>query len=120
MLRLSAHAAGNVAGTKITSCPAALAPIRQAAESHRARIERQMDGFLQEDGLLVGPEARSSAPVRMVRDPDTLESEGVRGLYPVGEGAGFAGGIVSAAVDGLRAAESVVARHRAPSGGLAV
>lgn len=64
---------------------------------------------------LVGPEARGSSPVRIVRDAVSLESPGVAGLYPIGEGAGFAGGIVSAAVDGLKCARAIVARYRQPS-----
>jgi uncharacterized FAD-dependent dehydrogenase len=63
------------------------------------------------EATIVGPEARGSSPIRMPRDNDTLESTGVAGLYPIGEGAGYAGGIVSAAVDGLRAAKSIVARY---------
>ena len=76
------------------------------------RIERQMPGFLQEEALLVGPESRSSSPVRLIRDHQSLESPGADGLLPVGEGAGHAGAIVSAAVDGLRAAQVIVARYR--------
>jgi uncharacterized FAD-dependent dehydrogenase len=49
--------------------------------------------------------------VRFLRDERTLESPGIRGLYPIGEGAGYAGGIVSAALDGLRAAKSIIARY---------
>lgn len=62
------------------------------------------------DATLVGPEARGSSPLRITRDPVTLESPAVGGLYPVGEGAGYAGGIVSAALDGLRAAKAIIAR----------
>lgn len=80
-----------------------------------AGMERQMRGFLHPEALLVGPESRSSSPVRFRRDPVTLESPGVPGLHPVGEGAGFAGGIVSAAADGLRAAEAVIRRYRPAS-----
>jgi uncharacterized FAD-dependent dehydrogenase len=74
-----------------------------------------MDGrwhgrFLRQ-ATLVGPEARGSSPVRIIRDAATLETPGITGLYPVGEGAGYAGGIVSAAVDGLRTAKAVVARY---------
>jgi hypothetical protein len=61
---------------------------------------------------LTGPEARGSSPVRFPRDPETLESTAVAGLYPVGEGAGYAGGIVSAALDGLRAAKAIIRRYR--------
>jgi uncharacterized FAD-dependent dehydrogenase len=61
------------------------------------------------EALIVGPESRSSCPVRILRDPQTLESPSAAGLYPMGEGAGHAGGIVSAAVDGLRCAEAWLA-----------
>jgi len=62
------------------------------------------------DATLVGPEARGSAPVRILRDEHTRQTPGMEGLYPVGEGAGYAGGIISAAVDGLRSAMAVIAR----------
>jgi uncharacterized FAD-dependent dehydrogenase len=71
-------------------------------------MDHQLEGFLHKDALLVGPEARSSSPVRLLRDPESLMSPGFPGFFPVGEGAGFAGGIISAAVDGLRAAEQIV------------
>ncbi len=71
------------------------------------RLGRQLPGFDSGDALLTGPETRSSSPVRVLRGKD-LQSVGVRGLYPCGEGAGYAGGIVSAAVDGLRAAEALL------------
>ena len=73
-------------------------------------FERQMPGFLGTKAVICGPEARSSSPVRIVRDPETLSAVGIDGLYPVGEGAGYAGGIVSAAIDGVRAAEVVIRR----------
>ena len=58
--------------------------------------------------MLTGPETRSSSPVRMLRT-DCYESPAMAGLYPCGEGAGWAGGIMSAAVDGLRCAEALIA-----------
>ena len=58
--------------------------------------------------VLTGVEARSSSPVRINRDPETLRSLNVNGLYPCGEGAGYAGGILSAAVDGLKCAEALI------------
>jgi uncharacterized FAD-dependent dehydrogenase len=61
---------------------------------------------------LFGPEKRGSSPVRIPRDDATRAAVSVDGLYPVGEGAGYAGGIISAAVDGLRSARSIVARYR--------
>lgn len=65
---------------------------------------RRMPGFLSDDAVLLGVESRTSSPVRIPRKKDTLESPDVRGLYPSGEGAGYAGGIVSAALDGKRVA----------------
>jgi uncharacterized FAD-dependent dehydrogenase len=73
-------------------------------------MDRRWHGRFLPEATLVGPESRGSAPVRIVRDDATRESPGIAGLYPVGEGAGYAGGIVSAAVDGLRTAKAVMAR----------
>jgi hypothetical protein len=69
-------------------------------------LGQKLRGFDAPDAVLTGPETRSSSPVRILRD-ETLQSE-IRGLYPCGEGAGYAGGITSAAVDGLRCAEAVL------------
>ncbi len=63
------------------------------------------------DAIIVGPESRSSCPVRILRDRETLESPSASGLYPMGEGAGHAGGIMSAAIDGMRCVEAFIARH---------
>ena len=79
-----------------------------AAALRRAlpRFGRKLPGFLDREALLVGFETRTSAPVRIPRDPSTLQHPGVEGLYPCGEGAGHAGGIASAALDGIRCAEA--------------
>lgn len=74
-------------------------------------IEKRMTGFYDADAVLTAPETRSSSPVRIVRNPDTLESVSASGLYPCGEGAGYAGGIMSAAADGLRCAERLVKKY---------
>jgi uncharacterized FAD-dependent dehydrogenase len=74
-------------------------------------MDRRWQGRFLPDAVLLGPEARGSSPVRIDRDPESRESPGVRGLYPVGEGAGYAGGIVSAAVDGLRTARAIIGRY---------
>jgi uncharacterized FAD-dependent dehydrogenase len=74
-------------------------------------LDRMWRGRFLPEAVLVGPESRGSAPVRIPRDEATRETPGVAGLYPVGEGAGYAGGIVSAAVDGLRTAKAIVARY---------
>jgi uncharacterized FAD-dependent dehydrogenase len=76
-------------------------------------MDRKWHGRFLPEAVLVGPEARGSAPVRLVRDDTTRETPGLEGLYPVGEGAGYAGGIISAAVDGLKTAKAIVAKYAA-------
>jgi uncharacterized protein len=68
---------------------------------------RQIHGFDRPDAVLTGIESRTSSPIRVTRDAVTLQSLNVRGLYPAGEGAGYAGGILSAGVDGIKIAEAV-------------
>lgn len=68
---------------------------------------RQIHGFDRDDAVLTGIETRTSSPVRITRDHETLQSLNLRGLYPAGEGAGYAGGILSAGVDGIKVAEAV-------------
>jgi uncharacterized FAD-dependent dehydrogenase len=89
--------------------------IRDALMHGLPILDQRWHGKYLQDAYLVGPEARGSSPVRIVRDDVSRESPGVPGLYPVGEGAGYAGGIVSAAVDGLRSALAVIAKHAPPS-----
>jgi uncharacterized FAD-dependent dehydrogenase len=73
-------------------------------------LDKKMHGFALPDAVLTGVETRSSSPIRLVRD-ESYEAVNVKGLYPAGEGAGYAGGIISAAVDGIRVAESIAARY---------
>ncbi|PLX13037.1 MAG: FAD-binding protein [Marinilabiliales bacterium] len=70
-------------------------------------LDRRMKGFLSEEAIIVGVESRTSSPVRIPRNKDTWEHEQCKGLFPCGEGAGYAGGIVSSAIDGWLAAEKV-------------
>lgn len=70
-------------------------------------FDKKLKGFGLKDAVLTGVETRTSSPVRITRGA-TLEAEGISGLYPAGEGAGYAGGIVSAAVDGIRIAEQII------------
>ena len=72
-------------------------------------LDRKLSGFAAPDAVMTAPETRSSSPVRIIRG-DTLQAS-VAGLYPCGEGAGYAGGISSAAVDGMRCAEAVIAKY---------
>jgi uncharacterized FAD-dependent dehydrogenase len=90
---------------------ALLPPLVAEAVRHGLPIlDRRWHGKFLADAVLAAPEARGSSPVRLPRDEPSRESPGLVGLYPVGEGAGYAGGIVSAAVDGLRTAKAIVAR----------
>ena len=72
------------------------------------KMGRMLHGFDDGDAVLTGVESRSSSPVRIMRKTDTLESVLIEGLYPCGEGAGYAGGIISAAVDGIKCAEKII------------
>jgi uncharacterized FAD-dependent dehydrogenase len=83
-------------------------PITRALREALVRFGRQLPGFASAEAQLVGIETRTSAPVRIERDPKSLQSPSVAGLFPCGEGAGYAGGIVSAAIDGLRVADALL------------
>ena len=76
-------------------------------------FSRSLQGFDLRDGVLTAVESRTSAPLRILRS-ESGESASHAGMYPVGEGAGYAGGIVSAAVDGMRAAERIIEKFRVP------
>jgi uncharacterized FAD-dependent dehydrogenase len=71
------------------------------------QFAKQIKGYDLADGILTGVETRTSSPIRIKRDDETLQSINTKGLYPCGEGAGYAGGILSAGVDGIRIAEAV-------------
>jgi uncharacterized FAD-dependent dehydrogenase len=91
-------------GDLATSLPDyAIEAIREALPE----FGKQIRGFDRDDAVLTGVETRTSSPVRITRDSETLQSLNVRGLYPAGEGAGYAGGILSAGVDGIKVAEAV-------------
>jgi uncharacterized FAD-dependent dehydrogenase len=72
------------------------------------QIAHKLPGYLLEDAVLTAAETRSSSPVRIPRNPESLVCEGLANFYPAGEGAGYAGGIISAAADGMRVAEAVL------------
>lgn len=84
--------------------------ITQALEKALPQLDAKLQGFADADAVLTAPETRSSSPVRIVRDA-SRQSTAVRGLYPTGEGAGYAGGIVSAAIDGMETAEAILAEQ---------
>ena len=87
----------NILPEKITGALKAALPL----------LDGNLKGFADPDAVLTAPETRSSSPVRIVRD-ETKQSTGLRGLYPAGEGAGYAGGIMSAAIDGILCAEALL------------
>ena len=80
----------------------AIAAIREAIPA----FDKQIPGFAMNDAVLTGVETRTSSPIRIKRD-HSYQSLNTQGLYPAGEGAGYAGGILSAAVDGIKVAEAV-------------
>ena len=82
--------------------------ITKELKSALSDFDRKIKGFSSAKGLLMAPETRTSAPVNIMRDKESLESTSHVGLYPCGEGAGHAGGITSAAVDGIKVAESII------------
>jgi uncharacterized FAD-dependent dehydrogenase len=79
--------------------------VTEALKEGLVAMDKKLHGFSKVDAVLTGVETRTSAPVRLTRHPETLESISHKGLYPIGEGAGYAGGIMSSAVDGLKMAE---------------
>lgn len=81
--------------------------IRRAIEAALPEFNSRLRGFLSEDAVLIGVETRTSAPITILRDRERLVSPSHEGLYPAGEGAGYGGGIMSAALDGLRVAARI-------------
>jgi uncharacterized FAD-dependent dehydrogenase len=97
-------------GVKPAACheiypPALVASLRNALTQH---FDRTMPGYVSDEGLLHAVETRTSSPVRVSRDGESLQAIGTKLLFPAGEGAGFAGGIVSAAVDGMTVSDAVL------------
>lgn len=77
-------------------------------------LDKKLHGFALSDAVMTGVESRSSSPVRINRDEESFQSISTKGIYPSGEGAGFAGGIVSAAIDGLKCAEALISTYNRP------
>lgn len=90
-------------------------PVLQAIRNGLPIMDKKWNGKYLPEAVLVGPETRGSSPVRIDRDRHTWQIPGLGGVYPVGEGAGYAGGIVTAAVDGLRAARKIVETFAPPN-----
>ncbi len=111
----------NSDGTLETSCPLGnqwtdlrrILPVAVADAITRGvrQLDRRLPGFAGPDALITAPESRASSPVRMTRDRQTRQSVSAGNLYPVGEGAGYAGGIISAAIDGIKTAELLISRY---------
>jgi uncharacterized FAD-dependent dehydrogenase len=89
----------------------------EAIREAMGAFDRKLKGFARHDAIFTGVETRTSSPVRVRRNDDDYQSLNTRGLFPAGEGAGYAGGILSAGVDGIRVAEavalSIAAMHQA-------
>ena len=75
-------------------------------------MDKKLKGFAKEDAILIGVETRSSAPIRIEREEESLESLNTEGLFPCGEGGGYAGGIISGAVDGIKVAEKIIGKYK--------
>jgi uncharacterized FAD-dependent dehydrogenase len=78
-------------------------------------LDARMPGYAGGEAIITAPETRASAPFRIVRDTATRQAVGVENLYPAGEGAGYAGGIISAAVDGIKAARKIISAYAPPA-----
>ncbi len=82
--------------------------ITEAMAEGLTRFDKQIKGYASEEANLIAVESRTSSPIRIPRDPEDMEVEGFSGVYVAGEGPGYAGGIMSAAIDGLRVAQSIL------------
>ena len=82
--------------------------VHQSLKEAFIEFGKKMKGYFTNEAVVVATESRTSSPVRIPRDVDTLEHPQVKNLYPCGEGAGYAGGIVSAAMDGERVAQKII------------
>lgn len=107
-----------------SSCPSGLvatdldkilpAFVAQSLRAALLRFDQNIKGFISPQALFLAPETRTSAPVTIVRDFHSLQSTNTPGLYPCGEGAGYAGGITSAAVDGVKVAMAIIKKEKGP------
>ncbi|QZY54347.1 NAD(P)/FAD-dependent oxidoreductase [Crassaminicella profunda] len=101
-----------VPGIKLTDLKKCLPDfVIESMKEAIVEMDKKLKGFAMDDAVMTGVETRSSAPIRIERDGDTLESINIEGLYPTGEGAGYAGGIISAGVDGIKAAERIIEKY---------
>ena len=84
--------------------------VEQSLSAAIGDFDKWMPGFYYPDAVITGAETRTTSPIRILRT-ESYEAEGFSGIYPAGEGAGYSGGIVSSAVDGLRCAHNLILRH---------
>ncbi|MGB4401201.1 MAG: FAD-binding protein, partial [Daejeonella sp.] len=97
-----------IPGTRSADLSTVLPPfIHNRLQKALPAFGRKMKGYYTNEAILVGVESRTSSPVRIPRDKETLQHTEMAGLFPCGEGAGYAGGIVSAAIDGMNSADAV-------------
>jgi len=120
--RLTDFVAGRVSGTlpRISYFPGVISSplnewlpgiICEKLQKGFTEFGKMMKGFISEDAIILGVESRTSSPVRIPRNPVSIEHISVSGLYPCGEGSGYSGGIVSSAVDGIKAAEAIASKY---------
>ena len=88
--------------------------VGDALERGLRMLDERLPGFAGDDSIITAPETRASSPVRIVRDKVTRQSPTCSRLYPCGEGAGYAGGIISAALDGIKTADAIINEYAAP------
>jgi hypothetical protein len=106
----SSYIPGLTAGNVADVLDVAGLPFAERIRGALRVFDRRLRGYLTEEAVLVGVESRTSSPVRIPRHPESLESTDIPGLFPAGEGGGYAGGIMSAAMDGVRIAERLTVR----------
>ena len=94
---------------RLALCSSLPPAVARALRDSLSEFDRRMRGYLTHEAIIIGAETTTSSPIRVLRD-EGFESVSVKGLFPTGEGAGYAGGIISAAVDGLRSAKAIVGR----------
>ncbi len=86
--------------------------ITKALKEGIIAMGQKLRGFSYDEAILTGVETRTSSPIRILRDKETLESANIKGIYPSGEGAGYSGGITSSAIDGLKVAEKIINKYK--------
>jgi uncharacterized FAD-dependent dehydrogenase len=111
----SSYIPGIIASDLASVLDAAKLPLARRLARALEAFGRRLPGYLTDEAVLIGVESRTSAPLRVVRDAESLEARGLMGLYPTGEGAGYAGGIVSAALDGMRVAHAILKKRGIPT-----